>query len=156
MPSAAQVRQENEPGSFTCPQCGKTSYNLHDVEHRYCGACHSFIQELSIMKAVFMTEDEIQLAKSLGYVYARRISNARYLAVETLMHGQAYLKLGGDEDPHGSADDVWMYEHLECAVVAAASWDPSPGQRDPYGFWRHPATGRRRPFGNPQSEYVRV
>jgi hypothetical protein len=28
--------------SFTCPRCGRTSYNPHDIRERYCGACHSF------------------------------------------------------------------------------------------------------------------
>ena len=28
--------------SFTCPECERTSYNRHDVEARYCGACHRF------------------------------------------------------------------------------------------------------------------
>lgn len=26
--------------SFTCPHCGRTSYNPRDREERYCGACH--------------------------------------------------------------------------------------------------------------------
>lgn len=26
--------------SFTCPRCGRTSHNPHDIEHGYCGNCH--------------------------------------------------------------------------------------------------------------------
>jgi ribosomal protein L37E len=26
--------------TYTCPRCGRTSYNPHDLAHRYCGACH--------------------------------------------------------------------------------------------------------------------
>lgn len=26
--------------SFTCPRCGRTTYNRHDVASGYCGACH--------------------------------------------------------------------------------------------------------------------
>jgi hypothetical protein len=33
---------KSEPPSITCPQCGATSYNLNDIEHRYCGRCHRF------------------------------------------------------------------------------------------------------------------
>jgi hypothetical protein len=29
-------------GSFTCPDCGATSYSRNDVEHGYCGHCHRF------------------------------------------------------------------------------------------------------------------
>ena len=28
--------------SITCPACGAKSYNRHDIEQRYCGACHQF------------------------------------------------------------------------------------------------------------------
>lgn len=28
--------------SFTCPQCGRTSFNADDVAERYCGACHDW------------------------------------------------------------------------------------------------------------------
>jgi ribosomal protein L37E len=32
--------------SFTCRDCGRTSYNLNDVKQRYCGHCHKFMAEL--------------------------------------------------------------------------------------------------------------
>lgn len=32
--------------SFTCKRCGMTSHNLNDEEHRYCGACHLFEDQL--------------------------------------------------------------------------------------------------------------
>jgi predicted RNA-binding Zn-ribbon protein involved in translation (DUF1610 family) len=28
--------------AFTCPDCGLTSHNLHDVATGYCGACHKW------------------------------------------------------------------------------------------------------------------
>lgn len=28
--------------SITCTRCGKTSHNLNDVDHRYCGFCHQY------------------------------------------------------------------------------------------------------------------
>jgi len=31
-----------EPAAFTCPRCGRTSWNPHDVEYGYCGACHDW------------------------------------------------------------------------------------------------------------------
>ncbi|HVX56959.1 MAG TPA: hypothetical protein VHA37_04455 [Candidatus Saccharimonadales bacterium] len=30
--------------SITCHTCGQTSWNLADVEHKYCGFCHKFHQ----------------------------------------------------------------------------------------------------------------
>lgn len=31
-----------EPPSFTCPRCGRTSYNRTDIDEGYCGACHDW------------------------------------------------------------------------------------------------------------------
>lgn len=31
--------------SFTCPRCGRTSYNPGDVLYGYCGACHDYTRE---------------------------------------------------------------------------------------------------------------
>jgi hypothetical protein len=31
--------------TFTCSRCGKASYNPNDAEHRYCGACHAFVDD---------------------------------------------------------------------------------------------------------------
>jgi hypothetical protein len=28
--------------SFTCPRCGRTSWNPNDLKHGYCGACHDY------------------------------------------------------------------------------------------------------------------
>jgi ribosomal protein S27AE len=28
--------------SITCPRCGMTSHNPHDITNRYCGNCHAF------------------------------------------------------------------------------------------------------------------
>jgi len=52
-----------------------------------------------------------------------------------------------------SFDDVWYVRLVEYACRAVAEWD---GEGDPEGWWRHPATGRRRddPVGHPDD--VRV
>lgn len=34
-----------EQPSITCPQCGMTSYNPHDIRWGYCGMCHDFTGE---------------------------------------------------------------------------------------------------------------
>ena len=30
--------------SYTCPLCGRTSYNPNDVREQYCGACHQWAE----------------------------------------------------------------------------------------------------------------
>lgn len=32
--------------TITCPRCGMVSYNVHDIQHQYCGACRAFIEGL--------------------------------------------------------------------------------------------------------------
>jgi hypothetical protein len=34
--------------SIMCHRCGKTSYNLHDVSHRYCGHCKRFHDDAGV------------------------------------------------------------------------------------------------------------
>lgn len=36
------------PLSFTCPICHWVSYNTNDVKHRYCGHCHTFVDDFMI------------------------------------------------------------------------------------------------------------
>jgi len=31
--------------SITCHTCGMTSYHPEDIQHRYCGNCHEFLQD---------------------------------------------------------------------------------------------------------------
>lgn len=33
---------QNEGASITCLRCGMTSWHPQDVEHLYCGKCHTF------------------------------------------------------------------------------------------------------------------
>lgn len=52
----------------------------------------------------------------------------------------------------GYWDDTWNYTRADDAVYAAEIWD---GNGEPEGWYRHPATGRRRPGGDPAQEFVR-
>lgn len=42
---AMQLAGASPRPSFTCPQCGRTSYNQNDIRERYCGACHAFVDD---------------------------------------------------------------------------------------------------------------
>ena len=33
--------------SITCPKCGRTSYNVNDIEQGYCGQCHAWTADRS-------------------------------------------------------------------------------------------------------------
>jgi len=32
--------------SITCKRCKRTSYNMTDVERRYCGSCHAYHEDI--------------------------------------------------------------------------------------------------------------
>jgi hypothetical protein len=48
-------------------------------------------------------------------------------------------------------DDVWCYDGFGSAYEAVCAWR---GLGEPQGWHRHPRTGRRRPEGDRQKEYV--
>jgi hypothetical protein len=39
-------------GTITCFRCGMTSWNLHDREQCYCGACHQFHENLEAPQSI--------------------------------------------------------------------------------------------------------
>jgi chitosanase len=52
--------------SFTCPQCGRTSYNPNDVREGYCGWCHDYTRadtELARLRAE-LQEQETKMSAS--------------------------------------------------------------------------------------------
>jgi ribosomal protein L37E len=54
--------------SITCRRCGKTSYNMSDVAHRYCGHCKVFHDdewstvEIAGVPVTVVSDDEAHLA----------------------------------------------------------------------------------------------
>lgn len=53
-----------------------------------------------------------------------------------------------------SYDDRWCYDSTDAALAAAERWVGDYPGSEPFGWHRHPSTGRRRPMGNPDGEYV--
>jgi hypothetical protein len=35
--------------SITCLKCNRTSYNINDIENKYCGNCHEFHQANEVL-----------------------------------------------------------------------------------------------------------
>ena len=84
-----------------------------------------------------------------GAVAERILPDGRELVVYRQMFTHK-LMIGWPGLPWG--DDVWCYATRSAALAAMAEWD---GEGEPAGWTRHPATGRRRPEGDPAQEYVR-
>lgn len=53
----------------------------------------------------------------------------------------------------GTYEDVWLFETFETALHAAYTWAAEGFGGEPYGWWRHPGSGRRRHNGSHLTEY---
>lgn len=64
-----------------------------------------------------------------------------------------YAIILGRPDDVGTYDDRWCYGTRADAMVAAEAWLAGT-EAEPSGWHRHPDTGRRRPGGDADAEYV--
>ena len=53
----------------------------------------------------------------------------------------------------GAFYDTWIYDDVRRALYALEMWNPET-QPEPPGWYRHPATARRRPGGDVSQEYL--
>lgn len=81
----------------------------------------------------------------------RRLDDRRYVGIMPLIYTHAVI-WGYVTDAWGY-EDRWCYHDAKSAIAAASRWG---GTGEPEGWHRHPATGRRRPDGDPNKEYVNL
>lgn len=94
-----------------------------------------------------------EAARERGAIASRTLADGRVLDVTPLGWGYALLGIIWVEDLGlGIYSDVWQYQSRDAALAALQTWD---GHGEPGGWYRHPATGRRRPDGDPAREFVR-
>jgi hypothetical protein len=106
-----------------------------------------------------VSQRELSLAEQLGRI--RRYRGADYLWVEPLADGRVLTLLPWNGSGYQLSigtfglgwDDSWIYlaEMEAAAWRAALGWD---GEGEPEGWYRHPASGRRRDDGDPRMEYI--
>lgn len=84
-----------------------------------------------------------------GAVLVRDLPNGLEVVVYPEITGTARLGIGVPSA--GELDDEWQYTTQPEAIRAALEWD---GVGEPEGWYRHRPTGRRRPRGDPEQEYV--
>jgi len=118
--------------SITCRRCGMTSYHPMDVSALFCGQCRMFHQQAIELR---------ELRRDLG--------NGYVLWLVPQLFGNWLVCIGVVDDD--GYIDTWEYHGLGPALLAFAEWD---GIGDPIGWYRNPATGRRRPAGDPAKEYI--
>jgi hypothetical protein len=63
------------------------------------------------------------------------------------------IAIGDPTPPLMAFDECFCYCDFTRAYEAISRWD---GTGEPLGWHRHPPTGRRRPDGDPDKEYVRT
>lgn len=82
--------------------------------------------------------------------YRRDLGNGDEVCVMRMTYGKGRITIGQVGALY--YEDCWCYGSVKAAVKAAEVWD---GEGDPPDGWhRHPASGRRRPDGDPKKEYV--
>lgn len=103
-----------------------------------------------------MTADEERIAQQIRSGRVRLLTSNRYLSHQKLGVNEAlYLS---EPDGFGNLDlygyrDCWYFLNLGDCIEQMFEWDGMPGT-EPTGWWRNSPTGRRRPNGDPDLEYV--
>lgn len=97
--------------------------------------------------------EEHWLRLDLGTLYERVLDDGRQIDLCPMTFGKVRLCIGEAPCSEHGYEDGWCYEDPIGGLEAAESWD---GEGDPpVGWHRHLGSGRRRPDGDPEREYVR-
>ncbi len=84
-----------------------------------------------------------------GVIAPKLVGDGRVAFLYRMMYTWALVV--GDINAGGAYDDRWCYHDRDVALAALADWD---GTGEPDGWHRHPTSGRRRPDGARDAEYV--
>lgn len=85
-----------------------------------------------------------------GAVFERMLEDGRTVTVYPMTYDKGRVLLSED-DSSIYALDAWCYDSVPAAIAAVEEWD---GEGEPQGWFRHPDSGRRRPDGDAEREYV--
>lgn len=90
---------------------------------------------------------DLEDAQRRWYLHKRVLPNGHTLYLEPMLPGHLSLCLAPDDWNL----ERWCFHDHDAAWRAVLGWN---GKGDPEGWYRHPMTGRRRPDGTPESEYI--
>ena len=92
--------------------------------------------------------------RSNGYWSILPLVDERYACLSQFAYTCAILT--GRWGDRYSYEDRWCYHNKAAAIAALLNWATAyPRPAEPSGWHRHPASGRRRPDGDPAQEYIR-
>lgn len=94
-----------------------------------------------------LTHDDVL---NMGYVYARLLSNGDWAGILPMTFGKGRLCSGINNGGH---EDAWCYSSIERAILALDDWDTAIDD-EPFGWMRHPTSGRRRENGLRENEII--
>jgi hypothetical protein len=119
--------------------------NGWDARRGVCPTCFSNgLHGVSVMVDLWDHVDDGAYAAG-----PKLLSTGMWAWVTKMTFGKGRLVIGHPGSQ--TLEDGWCYESLVDAVKELLRWD---GTGEPQGWMRHPATGRRRPTGDPLQEYV--
>jgi len=84
------------------------------------------------------------------WLYKRALDDGRVLYLQAMLGSNLRISLSRDEHDMGFHSNYCFHDTYD-AWRGAIGWD---GQGDPEGWVRHIETGRRRPDGDAEREYV--
>lgn len=93
------VKQDGEPG-IKHLACGRTSFHPKDVEHRYCGNCHEFLE----------TPAPVDPTVSLKTALEACARNDKIRAAEEFEALATWLRKGGFTP---AMDEIWLWIDAE-------------------------------------------
>lgn len=101
-----------------------------------------------------MEEFEQFLTDRCGHKAVRFPTGSNYyVAISPFIFTHAIV-IGLSGDYSGYINNRWCYESFADALKALNEWESKGFKGEPTGWHRHPGSGRRRPDGNPNKEYV--
>lgn len=92
------------------------------------------------------------------WLYRRVLADGRVLYLSELGGGMLCFGVSPDARSREYVES-WYFESWLQGWRAAVLWEPppflyTPGPDEPFGWYRHPATARRRHNGDPAQEYI--
>ena len=113
--------------SITCPRCGWTSFNLNDIEQRYCGHCHTFHEDMeeNPMPPFHFRPELIHLLKWFSdSPDAGTPECICSFCSKMIDEGEMPLRIFHD------SDNIEMRLHMDCATQVIVEMTPQPTLAD--------------------------
>lgn len=101
---------------------------------------------------IMTPEEAAEYLEALGYTdtHVRVLSGGQMAWIHSIPPDVAILVMPSNST---GCNDLWYYESEKDALKALNAWNPE-AEKEPTGWYRNPSTGRRRPNGNEEREYI--